>query len=249
MPAPPLWARGSQVLPTTAGTCPLITSPASQSHMICYIYTPSQEGEVDAWCLARGERRIKRCWSQLCPPSARCQESAAYSFSCPLGQGFLLLEVSALIKHVGEVAGVLLTHSQRRGHAGLPAGWQQHGEGLVGRLPMHPEAVDAGVLRVAPVSQDPQLHHLVCGHFRVLGGEGREECQSLRPHWQQAGGEMPHLGPDAPLPWGLCRHLDFRAPVFRLWGRVSSWWAKEPQGLQRSYRDHPPRATRKWPCS
>lgn len=38
---------------------------------------------------------------------------------------------------------------------------------------MHPEAVDAGVLRVAPVSQDSQLHHLVCGHFGVLGGEER----------------------------------------------------------------------------
>lgn len=123
----------------------------SVPHDMLHIYT-SQEGEVDAWCLARGERRIKRCWSQMCPLSARCWESAACSFSCPLGQRFLLLEVSALIKHVGEVAGVLLTHSQRRGHAGLPAGWQQHGEGLVGRLPMHPEAVDAGVLRVAPVS-------------------------------------------------------------------------------------------------
>lgn len=50
---------------------------------------------------------------------------------------------------------------------------QRHREGLVGGFPMHPEAVDAGVLGVAPVSQDPQLHHLVRGHFRALGREGR----------------------------------------------------------------------------
>lgn len=41
----------------------------------------------------------------------------------------------------------------------------------MGRFPVHPEAVDAGVLGVAPVSQDPQLHHLVRGHFGVLGRE------------------------------------------------------------------------------
>lgn len=43
---------------------------------------------------------------------------------------------------------------------------------LVGRLPMHPEAVDACVLRMAPVSQDPKLHHLVCSHLQGLEIEG-----------------------------------------------------------------------------
>lgn len=37
---------------------------------------------------------------------------------------------------------------------------------------MHPEAVDTGVLRVAPVGQDPKLHNLVCGHLRGLEVEG-----------------------------------------------------------------------------
>lgn len=38
---------------------------------------------------------------------------------------------------------------------------------------MHPEAVDARVLGVAPVGQDPELHNLVGGHLRGLGREGR----------------------------------------------------------------------------
>lgn len=36
---------------------------------------------------------------------------------------------------------------------------------------MHPEAVDARVLRVAPVGQDPKLHDLICGHLRGLSGK------------------------------------------------------------------------------
>lgn len=59
VPIPPSWARGSQVSATTAGTCALFPSPASQAHGICYIYTPSLEGDVDAQCLAQGEQRTK----------------------------------------------------------------------------------------------------------------------------------------------------------------------------------------------
>ena len=58
---------------------------------------------------------------------------------------------------------------------------------------MHPEAVDAGVLGVAPVSQDPQLHHLVRGHFRALRREGRGESP-------QTGGETATPRARRPLP-------------------------------------------------
>lgn len=37
---------------------------------------------------------------------------------------------------------------------------------------MHPEAVDARVLRVAPVGQDPKFHDLICGHLGGLEIEG-----------------------------------------------------------------------------
>ena len=72
-----------------------------------------------------------------------------------------------------------------RGH-----GRQQHRESLVGGLPMHPEAVDAGVLGVAPVSQDAQLHHLIRGHFRIL----QREKQRLRI--RRLEGRRPYPGPD-----------------------------------------------------
>lgn len=53
----------------------------------------------------------------------------------------------------------------------------------MGGFPVHPEAVDARVLGVAPVSQDPKFHHLVCGHFSVLGTERRVKSgQVLKPH-------------------------------------------------------------------
>lgn len=81
----------------------------------------------------------------------------------------------------GEVAEALLSHPQRGGHVlrGWPPSCCRARRGLAGRLPVHPEAIDAGVLGVAPVSQDPQLHHLVHGHCRVLGRERRHQaCQS-----------------------------------------------------------------------
>lgn len=162
----------------------------------------------------------------------------------PLGQGFLLLEVSELIKHVGEVAGVLLPTPGEGGArcgAGRPAGWQQHREGLLGRLPMHPEAVDAGVLRVAPVGQDPQLHHLVRG-LRVLGREDVKSVRVLQASLTAQEGRCHHPSGHMPLALGPRRELDVKAPVSDP-GGVSSWWVKESQRLQRFYRGHPPRTT------
>lgn len=49
------------------------------------------------------------------------------------------------------------------------------GDTLVGGFTMHPEAVDAGILGVAPVGQNPQLHHLVAGHLGVLVEKERRE--------------------------------------------------------------------------
>lgn len=80
---------------------------------------------------------------------------------------------SVRFKHVRGVGGAAhLTPERGRGR-------QQHREGLVGGLPMHPEAVDAGVLGVAPVSQDAQLYHLVRGHFRILQREGRAKNSQI----------------------------------------------------------------------
>lgn len=57
---------------------------------------------------------------------------------------------------------------------------------------MHPEAVDARVLRVAPVGQDPKLHDLICGHLRGLSGEeGFNVTEPLTYHQQKGlGGQM-----------------------------------------------------------
>ena len=43
------------------------------------------------------------------------------------------------------------------------------------RLPMHAEAVDAGVLGVAPVAQHPELHQLVRAHGITLGEREKEK--------------------------------------------------------------------------
>lgn len=57
---------------------------------------------------------------------------------------------------------------------------QQHphsvqGWGSVRQLPVHAEAVDAGVFGVAPIAQHPELHQLVCAHGVTLGeGEKRK---------------------------------------------------------------------------
>lgn len=40
--------------------------------------------------------------------------------------------------------------------------------GSVRRLPVHAEAVDAGVFGVAPIAQHPELHQLVCAHGVTL---------------------------------------------------------------------------------
>ena len=130
---------------------------------------------------------------------------------------------SVRFKHVRGVGGAAhLTPERGRGR-------QQHREGLVGGLPMHPEAVDAGVLGVAPVSQDAQLYHLVRGHFRIL----QREKGGLRIHRLER--RRPHPGPDTPSVRPLQRNQT-KNPVFRPWNRVSSWWAKKPQRLLRSCR-------------
>lgn len=37
------------------------------------------------------------------------------------------------------------------------------------RLPVYAEAVDAGVFRVAPIAEHPELHQLVRAHTITLG--------------------------------------------------------------------------------
>lgn len=111
--------------------------------------------------------------------------------SCPLP------EVSALQACGG--AAQPPPEQEARAESSWPPRWrrQRHREGLVGGFPMHPEAVDAGVLGVAPVSQDPQLHHLV--YVAILGPWGEKAGVGvLRPE-----GRRPHLGPDAPSPGPL----------------------------------------------
>lgn len=48
------------------------------------------------------------------------------------------------------------------------------------RLPVHTEAVDAGVFRVAPIAQYPELHQLVRAHGITLGQRKKEETEHLR---------------------------------------------------------------------
>lgn len=143
----------------------------------------------------------------------------------------------------GSGRGAALPLPERRARAeGLASRCCRARRGLVGRLPVHPEAIDAGVLGVAPVSQDPQLHHLVRGHGRVLGRERRRQACRSPQTWQQAGGAMPPLGPDVPLPGSLQR-TGSKAPVCSPRRRASSWWARQPQRLQTSYWGHPPSTT------
>lgn len=74
---------------------------------------------------------------------------------------------------------------------------------------MHPEAVDACVLRVAPVGQDPKLHDLICGHLRGLSGEeGFNVTGPLTCHQQKGLG-----GPDVSL-WGFKKNPTFLKFVF-----------------------------------
>lgn len=84
---------------------------------------------------------------------------------------------SALTSMCGQGWGavhLLSEQGEMLGTASFPRGLQQAQDlkRLVGRLSMHPEAVDTCVLRVAPVGQDPKFHNLVCGHLRGLEVEG-----------------------------------------------------------------------------
>lgn len=80
---------------------------------------------------------------------------------------------------------------------------------------MHPEAVDARVLRVAPVGQDPKLHDLICGHLRGLSGEeGFNVTGPLTCHQQKGLG-----GPDVSL-WGFKKN-PYISKVCISWNKVS----------------------------
>lgn len=140
--------NGSQVSPL----------PTSQYPMIRYIYTHSQEGKPDTTGVeGRKKGAAGGCW----PPRAICCSGDPAHLCGATGSSLMLLEVRALSKRVGEAARCCSPTPRW-----LAAGHQK--AGLVGRLPVHSEAVDAGIFWVAPVSQDPQLHHLVCGHHRGL---------------------------------------------------------------------------------
>lgn len=57
-----------------------------------------------------------------------------------------------------------------RQHPHAVQGW-----GSVRQLPMHAEAVDAGVFGVAPIAQHSELHQLVCAHGVTLGEGGKRK--------------------------------------------------------------------------
>lgn len=154
-----------------------------------------------------GTRRAKkeeREWGLLTARAARCTGKARMFFHLHRARApFLLLEVRALQACAGRRGGAgHLTPERGRGR-------QQHRAGLVGGLPVHPEAVDAGVLGVAPVSQDAQLHHLVRGHFRILQRKGRAKNSDWRG---EATPRARH-----PLPQASAEKPDFKNPVFRPW--------------------------------
>lgn len=71
--------------------------------------------------------------------------------------------------------------------------------GSVCLLPVHTEAVDAGVLRVAPIAQHPQLHQLVRAHAVTLGRQQRENLSPSQP-WSAP---RPPQGPFSPWDWAL----------------------------------------------
>lgn len=48
------------------------------------------------------------------------------------------------------------------------------------RLAVHAEAVDAGVFRVAPIAQHPELHQLVRAHTITLGERGKGKPEHFR---------------------------------------------------------------------
>lgn len=48
------------------------------------------------------------------------------------------------------------------------------------RLPVHTEAVDAGIFGVAPIAQHPELHQLVHAHSITLGERRKEKPEPLR---------------------------------------------------------------------
>ena len=131
---------------------------------------------------------------------------------------FLLLEVSVLQACAGSRGGdVHLT--PERGH-----GRQQRREGLVGGLPVHPEAVDAGVLGVAPVSQDAQLHHLVRGHFRILQRKGRAKNSD----WRGDG----HTQGQIPPPSGLCGEIRLQKCRLQALEEFPAGGPRSPRGFR-----------------
>lgn len=84
----------------------------------------------------------------------------------PLGQGFLVLEGSELIKRVGEVAGLLLSHSWRRGRAlrGWPPSWLAAAQRPTGQAPHAP-------------------------------GSGRRRCTPGGPSWSEPAAPPPGMRP------------------------------------------------------
>lgn len=157
--------------------------PASVPHNMLHIYTLPGGRRRPVLGMRRAKKE-EREWSLLTARAAAAQEKPACSF-ISTAPGLLSCSwKSVRFKRVQGVGGAAHL-TPERGH-----GRQQHRKGLVGGLPVHPEAVDAGVLGVAPVSQDAQLHHLVRGHFRIL----QREKQRLRI--RRLEGRRPYPGPD-----------------------------------------------------
>lgn len=87
--------------------------------------------------------------------------------------------------------------------------------GSVRWLPVHAEAVDAGVLGVAPVAQHPQLHQLEGAHGVTLGDRGdgsQRRCGRGGGHGGHPGGfwRFPQAGRGPSVPLSL---LSSRLPV------------------------------------
>lgn len=157
---PLLARRGPPSLPTcfTHGPppeAPWGSGPASHLPvpLVCYICTPRVTSPV--W-RRKGAGSAGTRWP---PWAARCLAKPCTCFLVSPGPGlfFLAPEVRALIKLVGLVAGcctpipgVGVRAGKGRPPRRLAAGTRSF-KGLVGRLPVHPEAVDAGVLGMAPV--------------------------------------------------------------------------------------------------
>lgn len=129
-----------------------------------------------------GTRRAER-------QDAEPAREAPHALPAPPDQGFLLLEVRALMQRAVEVAGVLRSPSQRRGH--VLQGWPQH-RGPSGQAPRAPgsgrrRCTPGGPSSSGSVAPPP-------GTWPFQGPEVRRKVsgvsQSPQPHSQQAEGEM-----------------------------------------------------------